>query len=86
MTEASKAVTDYWFETLERPVLRAPKAATNARSRRIAERSGMRLIKTQNRDYLSGRLPSELRQVTRAEWRRQRGLAAARRETTKNLE
>ncbi len=35
MSEASSAVTDYWFETLERPVLREHKAAANTPSRRI---------------------------------------------------
>jgi len=77
MTEASEAVTDYWFETLARPVLRAPKAAANERSRRISERSGMRLIETQDRDYVSGRLPSEIWEITRDEWRSRRGVAAA---------
>jgi [ribosomal protein S5]-alanine N-acetyltransferase len=89
MTEASEAVTDYWFETLERPVLRAPKAAANARSRRISERSGMRLIETQDRNYVSGRLPSELWEITRDEWRSRRGVAAGavtRSEMAKNQE
>jgi [ribosomal protein S5]-alanine N-acetyltransferase len=70
MAEACNAVTDYWFETLGRPVLRAPKAAANVRSRRISERSGMRLIETDERDYVSGRLPSEVWEITREEWRR----------------
>jgi RimJ/RimL family protein N-acetyltransferase len=69
MTEACSAVTDYWFETLERPVLRAPKAAANLPSRRISERSGMRLIRTKDLDYVSGRLPSEIWEITREEWR-----------------
>jgi ribosomal-protein-alanine N-acetyltransferase len=69
MTEACSAATDYWFETLERPVLRAPKAAANLPSRRISERSGMRLIRTEDLDYVSGRLPSEIWEITREEWR-----------------
>jgi [ribosomal protein S5]-alanine N-acetyltransferase len=69
MLEASTAVTDYWFEVLERPVLRAPKAVENVRSRRISERSGMRLIETVDRDYVSGRLPTEFWEITREEWR-----------------
>jgi RimJ/RimL family protein N-acetyltransferase len=73
MSEASAAVTEYWFETLERPVLRAPKAAANLPSRRISERGGMRLIETSERNYVSGRLPSELWEITREEWRRRRG-------------
>ena len=70
MSEASAAVTDYWFETLERPVLRAPKAVANVPSRRISERSGMRLIKTEDRDLVSGRVPCEVWEITRGEWRR----------------
>jgi [ribosomal protein S5]-alanine N-acetyltransferase len=46
MSEASRAVTDYWFETLGRTVLQVPKAVANVRSRRISESSGMRVIKT----------------------------------------
>ncbi|QWG16473.1 GNAT family N-acetyltransferase [Bradyrhizobium sediminis] len=70
MSEASTAVTDYWFETLERPILRAPKAVANVPSRRISERSGMRIIKTEDRDYVSGRLAAEIWEITREEWRR----------------
>src|ERR1700753_1717119 len=44
MTEACDAVTDCWFETLELPVLRAPKAIENEGSRRISEKQGMRII------------------------------------------
>lgn len=49
MREASIAATDYWFNTLNKPVLRAPKAATNSRSRRISDSSGMRLIRTEKK-------------------------------------
>jgi RimJ/RimL family protein N-acetyltransferase len=70
MSEASSAVNDYWFETLERPVLRVSKAVANIPSRRISEQSGMRVIKTEDRDYVSGRLPEEVWEITREEWRR----------------
>jgi ribosomal-protein-alanine N-acetyltransferase len=69
MSEASAAVTDYWFEVLGRPILRSPKAAANTRSRRISERTGMRLIKTVEREYVAGRLPAEIWEITREEWR-----------------
>jgi RimJ/RimL family protein N-acetyltransferase len=70
MSEASTAVTDYWFEILERPVLRVPKAVENVQSRRISERSGMRLIETEDQDFVSGRrLPTEIWEITREEWR-----------------
>jgi [ribosomal protein S5]-alanine N-acetyltransferase len=70
MSEASVAVTDYWFETLARPLLRTPKAAANVPSRRISERSGMRLVKTGHQDYVSGRLSAEIWEITREEWRK----------------
>jgi [ribosomal protein S5]-alanine N-acetyltransferase len=72
MTEACAAVTDYWFETLERSVLQAPKAIANVPSRRISERSGMRLIEKVEHDLVSGRLPAEIWEITREEWRRRR--------------
>lgn len=69
MAEASDAATDFWFETLERPVLRVLKAVANVPSRRISERSGMRLIGIREWDYVSGRLPTEIWEITRDEWR-----------------
>ena len=73
MTEACDAVTDFWFESLKFPVLRAPKAVPNEASRRISERQGMRLIATEERDYVSGRLQSELWEMTAEEWRANKG-------------
>ncbi len=70
MSEAVEAVTEFWFETLGRPLLQAPKATANVRSRRISERSGMRLTGTVERDFVSGRLPAETWETTREEWRR----------------
>ena len=68
MTEAADAVTDYWFNTLRFPVLRVPKAIANADSRRISEKQGMRVIAREDRDYVSGRLPAEIWELTAAEW------------------
>lgn len=69
MTEAVVAVNDYWFDVLGFPVLRAPKAIANAASRRISEKTGMRMVATFDNDYVSGRLPSELWEITAEEWR-----------------
>jgi [ribosomal protein S5]-alanine N-acetyltransferase len=69
MLEASDAATDFWFNTLKFPVLRAPKAIVNVASRRISEKQGMRLVATEERDYVSGRLPSEIWEITAEEWR-----------------
>jgi [ribosomal protein S5]-alanine N-acetyltransferase len=68
MTEACEAVTDYWFNTLKFPMLRAPKAVANIASRRISERSGMRLVATEEHEYISGRLPAEIWEITAEEW------------------
>jgi [ribosomal protein S5]-alanine N-acetyltransferase len=69
MSEACDAVTDYWFQTLGFTTLRAPKATANAASRRISERQGMRVVAAEERDYVSGRLPSEIWEITAEEWR-----------------
>jgi [ribosomal protein S5]-alanine N-acetyltransferase len=72
MAEAATAVTGFWFETLQRPVLRVMKAAANTRSRRVSERAGMRLVGTLERDFVAGRLPAEVFEITREEWRTRR--------------
>ncbi len=69
MTEASDAVTDFWFYTLKCPVLRVPKAIANTASRRISEKQGMRVVAVVERDYVSGRLPAEIWEITAEEWR-----------------
>lgn len=68
MSEACEAVTAYWFDVLKFPVLRVPKAAANVASRRISEKQGMRLIATEERDYISGRLVTEIWEITAEEW------------------
>lgn len=68
-TEAAIAVTDFWFETLGKLVLRVPKAIANTPSRRISQSSGMRVVASVERDYVSGRLPAEIWEITREEWR-----------------
>ncbi len=72
MTEACDAVTDYWFNTLKFPILRAPKAAANIASRRISEKSGMRLVAMEEHEYVSGRLPTEIWEITAEEWNARR--------------
>jgi RimJ/RimL family protein N-acetyltransferase len=72
MSEASEVVTDYWFDTLGFPVLRVPKAAVNIASRRISEKNGMRLVAREERQYVSGRLLSEIWEITAEEWRARR--------------
>ena len=68
MTEACEAATDFWFNTLKFLVLRVPKAVANVASRRISEKSGMRIVAREERDYVSGRLPTEIWEITAEEW------------------
>jgi ribosomal-protein-alanine N-acetyltransferase len=68
MTESSNAATDYWFDALGFPRLRVPKALANAASRRISEKQGMRVVAAVERDYVSGRLPAEIWEITAEEW------------------
>ena len=72
MSEAVEVVTDYWFEELGFSVLRAPKAVANAASRKISEKSGMRVVAVEERDYVGGRFLTEIWEITAEEWRRRR--------------
>jgi RimJ/RimL family protein N-acetyltransferase len=75
MSEAVDTVTDFWFNSLGFSVLRAPKAAPNIASRRISEKHGMRIVAREERDYVAGRLPAEIWEITVEEWRRYRSRA-----------
>jgi RimJ/RimL family protein N-acetyltransferase len=44
MSEVSEAITDYWFDVLQRNVLRVFKAIENSGSRRLSEKTGMRVV------------------------------------------
>jgi len=68
VTEAANAVTDFWFDVLHQPVLRVPKAAVNTPSRRVSEKQGMRIVATEERDYVGGRMAVEIWQITAEEW------------------
>ena len=68
MTEAVTAVNDFWFDVLGFPVLRVPKAVANITSRRISQKTGMRIVATEERDFVCGRLPAEIWEITADEW------------------
>jgi RimJ/RimL family protein N-acetyltransferase len=53
-------------------VLRVPKALANEASRRISVNSGMRVIATLERDFVCGRLATEVWEITAEEWRSRR--------------
>lgn len=73
MSEACLWVTDYWFETLANQRLRVEKATENLASRRISEKQGMRLVGAGEKDYVCGRHPSEIWEITASEWRAWKG-------------
>ena len=68
-SEAAGAVTEYWFDVLERPLMRIPKAVENDASRRISEKQGMRRIGQAEKDYVGGRMLSDIWEITAEEWR-----------------
>ncbi|HUB94337.1 MAG TPA: GNAT family N-acetyltransferase [Stellaceae bacterium] len=72
MTEACEAATGFWFDVLGRPVLRAPRATANLASRRIAEKTGMRLVGRKTMDFVSGTMEAEIWEITREDWQARR--------------
>ena len=74
MTEACEAVTEFWFNGLGQERLRVSKAASNLASRRISEREGGRLVAMEERDFVSGRRPAEIWELTWQEWNATRGV------------
>ncbi|HEY5382295.1 MAG TPA: GNAT family N-acetyltransferase [Acidobacteriaceae bacterium] len=78
MTEAVFVTNDFWFDVLGFNVLRAPKAVTNTASRRISEKTGMHVVATEEHEFVAGRMPAEIWEITAAEWhefRRQSSLS-----------
>lgn len=71
-TEACAAVNDFWFDVLGLPVLRVAKATANEPSRLISLREGMRRVSTEERAFVSGRLPAEVWELTAEAWRARR--------------
>ncbi len=72
MTEAVEAVTEFWFLELGFERLRVPKAVPNLASRRISEKGGMRVIATEERQFVGGRFLAEIWEITREEWLQRR--------------
>lgn len=71
MTEAVIAANDFWFDTLGFSLLRVPKAVGNIGSRRISEKTGMRLVAIEeDHPFVCGHLPAEIWEITADEWRK----------------
>ncbi|MGK3127266.1 GNAT family N-acetyltransferase [Candidatus Pantoea formicae] len=68
MSEACEAVTAFWFLELQQTRLRVPKAMDNQASRRISERTGMRLVDTYRKTFVEGELLAGTWEITREEW------------------
>jgi ribosomal-protein-alanine N-acetyltransferase len=69
MTEAVERATDFWFEELGFAEMRVTKAVLNTASRRISEKSGMRVVGRSLKSYVSGEFESEVWAITAEEWR-----------------
>ena len=69
MTEAVIATNDFWFDTLGFTRLRVPKAVGNITSRRISEKTGMRLVSIEpDHAFVCGHLPAEIWEQTIEDW------------------
>ena len=74
MTEAVVAVNNYWFDVLGNNILYTQKAITNNGSIRISEKTGMRVIALEERDFVSGRIMAQVWEITAEEWHITRAL------------
>lgn len=68
MAEACHKVTDSWFKTLHRPLLRAPKARANRGSQKLSLNSGMRRVSITKVQYVASEMDSDLFEITGQEW------------------
>lgn len=68
MREACEVINAYWFEVLERPVMQVPKAVGNHASRKVSEHEGMRMIATQQGEFVCGPLLKDIWEMTRGNW------------------
>lgn len=72
MTEACRAVNDFWFNVLAFQRLRVTKCIANEASRKLSMREGMKIIKETSQDSVSGCLPGEMWEIEAEEWRSRR--------------
>jgi RimJ/RimL family protein N-acetyltransferase len=68
MTEACAWANDFWFDALGQRTLRVSKAIANTASRRVSLKHNMRVVGTEEANYVSGRQPSEIWELTAEEW------------------
>ncbi len=68
MSEATEAVTDYWFTTFEGRPMIVDNAAANVGSRRVKERIGAEFLGTHEFKFVSGLQPAERWKITQEIW------------------
>ncbi|MEX0446140.1 GNAT family N-acetyltransferase [Xenorhabdus sp. SGI246] len=68
MREACERVTSYWFNELGNTVLRVSKAKVNDNSRKISLAEGMKVIRTETKEYVSGKYDCEIWELTKEDW------------------
>lgn len=66
--EACEVINDYWFQTLDRPLMQVPKAVENLASRKVSEREGMRKIATREGRFVCGPMGKDIWELTREQW------------------
>lgn len=66
--EACEVINDYWFQTLDRPLMQVPKAVENLASRKVSEREGMRKIATREGHFVCGPMGKDIWELTREQW------------------
>lgn len=69
-SEAAVAVTDYWFDVLGQDKMQIPKAICNEASVKISQRSAMRPIREEIREYVGGQKLSQIWEITKSEWQK----------------
>lgn len=68
MTEACDIVTDFWFNTLNKKVLRVFKATVNEASKKMSINMSMRRVGVAKKYLIEGELDCEIWEITKQEW------------------
>ncbi len=68
MSEVCVAINRFWFETLDRQVMRVAKSALNEASCKLSRREGMRLVSVQDAEFVCGTTQEQIWEMTREEW------------------
>lgn len=70
MTEAAITVTNFWFDGLDKKVMRFRNAIHNIASSRVKEKNGARLIRHVQKNYMDPEFTqAEVWEITAEEWR-----------------